>query len=684
MAATAEGPAPLAPAPLASEGPPPLWRQALADLRPFPRRFAMTWRVALLCAIVVAFCMMYEIPEAAISCYLVIYLTKPDAVVNIGTGVGFLFGLFGLMAFLVWIVNLTAGSTLHIMAAIVITSLMLLWLGAASQLGEQGGVAALIIAFLLTLIVKAPFGDAATYAMREAWAMAAAPMALMAAFNLVLGFSPVVLLRDKLRARLTAAAEEAEGRGGETLRTLLREGDAPFAQQATAARVLRLVPRAAAQVLARDVRAGYGLMLAVSALPADLPAPRRAALAAAIRAAEAALAAGEAPTLPDPGPPSRPLADPSLADPRPSGGVPSAPTGPVPRPGSPSADPDADPAERAAWAALGVLAGAPEPEVVPPPKIPFLAPDAFTNPAYSRFAIKTTAAAVICFLIYTGIDWQGIHTAMITCYVAALGTTGETVHKLALRIAGCLVGAALGFGAIFFVIPHIDGIGGLMALVFAGCLVGAWVSTGPERISYAGVQVALAFLLIVVQGFGPSLDFDTGRGRIFGILLGNLVVYVIFTQVWPAPAAADARRRLGDAAAGLAGMARLAPDRRAGAIDGAAAVETLAEEAETRLDLLPFEPRALRPGPEAEAALRAATAEVEALTRSIWLSDADLGAAADRLDRLAARLRAPAAPAPALRDAATPESPAPGSVPSGAPVPDPIAASLARLERAFA
>ena len=61
------------------------------------------------------------------------------------------------------------------------------------------------------------------------------------------------------------------------LRALLREGDAPFAQQATAARVLRLVPRAAAQVLARDVRAGYGLMLAVSALPADLPAPRRAA-----------------------------------------------------------------------------------------------------------------------------------------------------------------------------------------------------------------------------------------------------------------------------------------------------------------------------------------------------------------------------------------------------------------------
>jgi hypothetical protein len=395
---------------------PGLWRQAWEDLQPFPRRAAMTWRIALLCAIVVAFCMMHEIPEAAISCYLVIYLTKPDAIVNVGTGAGFFLGLFGVVALLVWIVNLVIGSTMHIMAAIVVTSFLLLYLGAASQLGENGGVGALVIAFLLTLIVKAPEADLATFALREAWAMAAAPMALMVVFNLLLGFSPVTLLRDKLRDRLSAAALALEHGDRARLRALLREGNAAFDQQALAARLLRLVPRAPARQLAADVRAGFALTLAVSALPAGLDPARRAALASAIRAAEAALAAGEAP--PPPTPPE-----------------------------------DADPAERAAWRALGILAGAPEGEVVPAPKIPFLAPDALTNPAYSRFAIKTTLAAVICFLTYTAIDWQGIHTAMITCYVAALGTTGETVHKLALRIMGCRVGAALGLGAILFVIP---------------------------------------------------------------------------------------------------------------------------------------------------------------------------------------------------------------------------------------
>jgi multidrug resistance protein MdtO len=615
----------------AVEAPPSRWRQALEDLQPFPGRAGLTWRIALLCALVAGAAMMFEIPEAAISCYLVIFLMKPDAVVNIGTGLGFLVLLPGLIAFLVWIVNLTSGSTMHIMAAIVITSGLLLYLGAATQLGEHGGVAALIIAFVLTLIVQAPFGDVATFALREVWAMAALPMILMIGFNLLLGFSPVGLLRDTLRARLAAAAEALDTGDSARLRELLRAGNTPFDAQALAARLLRIVPRAAARQIASDVRAGFALMLAVSALPADLDPTRRAALAVHLRAAHAALGAGDAPP-----PPREPPAD-------------------------------AGPAERAAWGALGVLAGATEPDVVPAPTTPFIAPDALTNPAYSRFALKTTAAAVICFLIYTAIDWQGIHTAMITCYVAALATTGETVHKLALRITGCLIGAAIGVAAIFWIIPRIDGIGALMVLVFLGCLVGAWVSTGPERIAYAGVQVALAFLLTVLQGFGPSVSLDTAQGRIVGILLGNLVVYLIFTRIWPAPVEGEVRRFLAHALSGLARMARLAPVSRPNAVSSAAAVEALAGKAEDALRLLPFEPRGLRPTPGREAALHGAVTEIEALNRSIWLSrDADLDPTAERLERLAERFRGPAGELelhPASGPSASPaRHPTPGTI----------------------
>ncbi|MGL6056101.1 MAG: FUSC family protein, partial [Vibrio metschnikovii] len=486
-----------------------LWSQSWEDLQPAPGRAGLAWRIALLCALVTGVGMMFQIPEAAISCYLVIFLMKPDAVVNIVTGFGFLILLPGLIAFLVWLINLTNGSTMHIMAAIIITSIFLVYLGAATQLGEQGSVAALIIAFLLTLIVKAPFGEAASFALREAWLMAAMPMILMIGFNFLLGFSPVQLLRDKLRSRLAVTIKALETGDSAALLQYLREGNSPFEPQALVVKALRLVNLSAAQQIATDIRAGFKLMLAVSALPASMDADRRIALVDAIRDIDDSLGQGKAPQC-------------SIAR-------------------AQDLDTEMGDAEKQAWDALRLLAGASEPEIVSTSKPAFVAPDAFSNPAYIRFAFKTTLAAMICFLIYTAIDWQGIHTAMITCYVAALGTTGETLHKLALRIVGCLIGASIGVASIFWVIPYIDDIASLMVLIFLGCLISAWISTGPERSSYAGVQVALAFLLTVLQGFGPNLSLETAQGRIFGILLGNFVVYLIFSRLWPVPLEGEVR-----------------------------------------------------------------------------------------------------------------------------------------------
>ena len=272
------------------------------------------------------------------------------------------------------------------------------------------------------------------------------------------------------------------------------------------------------------------------------------------------------------------------------------------------------------------------------PKTPFLAADALSNPTYRHFALKTTAAAVICYLAYTGLDWQGIHTAMITCYVAALGTTAETVHKLGLRILGCLVGAAMGIAAILFVIPQIETVAALMVLVFAGVFVGAWVSTGNERISYGGVQIALAFLLTVLQGSGPSLDFDAARDRIFGILLGNVVVYLIFTRVWPVSIESAIRARLKAALRHLVRLAELPPEQRAGAVADAAAALQAAGEIEDALELVPFEPPTIRPSLDRQARMRAAGLKIASLIPEVYLAREPLPGVGERLAAMAARI----------------------------------------------
>ncbi len=74
-----------------------------------------------------------------------------------------------------------------------------------------------------------------------------------------------------------------------------------------------------------------------------------------------------------------------------------------------------------------------------------------------------------------------------------------------------------------------------------------WVACGSERISYAGWQIGIAYYLALLQGYGPTLDMQTARDRVIGVILGNLVVLVVFTAFWPG------QRCAGRAAAGGGG-----------------------------------------------------------------------------------------------------------------------------------
>ncbi|MGA9823720.1 MAG: FUSC family protein [Methylocystis sp.] len=136
-------------------------------------------------------------------------------------------------------------------------------------------------------------------------------------------------------------------------------------------------------------------------------------------------------------------------------------------------------------------------------------------------------------MLYSLLDWPGIHTCLITCYIVSLGTAAETIEKLTLRILGCLIGAASGIAAIVYIIPYTTSIGDLMTVVFVGAFASAWFAVGSPRIAYAGFQMAFAFFLCVIQGSGPSFDMVTARDRVIGILIGNIVVYLVFTNIWP-------------------------------------------------------------------------------------------------------------------------------------------------------
>lgn len=154
-------------------------RQTLEDLKPFPGRFAMTWRVALLCALVAGVAMLYRIPESAIGCYLIIFLMRPNGAENAGQAIGIIVLVSVVVVLIAPLIQATADNPLLRVTAIAGFSFLFLFLGAASQLGESGSIIALVIAFILTLVDQVPAGEIVTRGLLYAWQMASVPMMMI-------------------------------------------------------------------------------------------------------------------------------------------------------------------------------------------------------------------------------------------------------------------------------------------------------------------------------------------------------------------------------------------------------------------------------------------------------------------------------------------------------------------------
>jgi multidrug resistance protein MdtO len=169
--------------------------------------------------------------------------------------------------------------------------------------------------------------------------------------------------------------------------------------------------------------------------------------------------------------------------------------------------------------------------------------DALSNPEHLRFGLKGCLAASLCYIIYNSIDWPGISTAITTCLLTALSTVGASRQKQVLRFAGAIGGGVVvGMGAQVFILPYLDSIAGFTLLFVVVTGIAAWFATSGPRLSYFGVQFAVAFYLIHLQEFTIQTSLAVARDRVAGILLGLFMMWLVFDQLWGAPAAVEMRR----------------------------------------------------------------------------------------------------------------------------------------------
>lgn len=172
------------------------------------------------------------------------------------------------------------------------------------------------------------------------------------------------------------------------------------------------------------------------------------------------------------------------------------------------------------------------------PSNPVFVGDAFSNPEHLRFVLSGTLAAMLCYILYVSLAWPGISTAVTTCVLTGLSNIGASRQKQFLRFGGALLGGfVFGLGAQIFILPNIDSVAGFAVLFASVSGVAAWVSTSSSRLSYAGLQIAVAFYLIHLSEFSIQLSLSVARDRAIGVLLGTSMMWLVFERFYPRTAA---------------------------------------------------------------------------------------------------------------------------------------------------
>ena len=160
-----------------------------------------------------------------------------------------------------------------------------------------------------------------------------------------------------------------------------------------------------------------------------------------------------------------------------------------------------------------------------------LVPDAFQNPEYLRFALAGCLAASACYVLYNALDWPGIFPSVLTCIVTALSTIGSSLQAQFLRVAGFVAGGVvLGISAQILILPSIDSVFGFALFFAAGTAIAAWFATSSPRLSFFGVQMALAFYFVNLQDFKIQTDLTIARDKAIGALVGILAMGFIFDR----------------------------------------------------------------------------------------------------------------------------------------------------------
>jgi multidrug resistance protein MdtO len=502
----------------------PLLEVLAAELAPREGRWAAVSRIATGSAITVAIAMVFQIPQPTYMAYIVFLISKDEKNATVTSALG---GLAAVTLAILLVLGLelidTAEPALRL-PLMAVATFAAMFTARTFALGPISFLAGFVIVLLQSLVDDVRSPEALTRATLWTWVVIFVPVTVTVILNLLFGQGTVAFMDRTVRKVL----KEWE--------TSLANGDYRKSLPEWRAQLLPLLEIAehstkkrtqTGRITAPVIRALLDTLVILEALPDDLTDDVREDLASRLRDARQAIESDAALGFHESAAPHSPVIGASNEQSPAVIAVRSTLSGLLSAIGRPVTRPD-------------------KAETEHPPRRLFVT-DAFSNPAHWQFALKTTIAVMISYAIYTLLDWPGMRTAIVTCFFVALSSLGETVHKFVLRLSGAVIGGLIAGLSIVFVLPHLTDIGQLCLLIGAVSVGAAWVATSSELLSYAGMQIAFAFFLGILQGYAPATDLTVLRDRVAGILLGNIVITIVFSSFWPQSARSGVRAAVAEA-----------------------------------------------------------------------------------------------------------------------------------------
>ncbi len=499
------------------------------ELAPTEGRAQAVLRMAAACSLTVAIAMVFRIPLPTYMAYIVFLASKDENSATVTTGVGALLAVTLAVVLSLGLSQIDTAEPALRLPAMALVTFVAMYSVRTLALGPITYLAGFVLVMIQSLVDGFPNTEAFTRLTLWLWVVVLVPVATTIVLNLLFGPASRVLVTRTMR-RLLAELEIGLSAGaskGDLARW--REIAVPLlAKLGGAASQSQAHPGISASTVERFLEA----LTVLEVLPVEENTPTELRLAKIVHACRDAL------------------------DDHP-GDVRSSSLQPADLTLHPDSDPPAIVALQHALVRLYESLHRVEPspgETAPVAHKQMLAPDAFSNPAHWHFALKTTLAVMVVYITYTLLDWPELRTSIVTCFFVALGSLAETVHKLTLRISGAIIGGVIAGVCIVWVLPHMTDIGQLCALIAVVSAGAGWIATSSECLSYAGMQIAFAFFLGVLQDYAPATDLTALRDRVVGILLGNVVMTCVFSVLWPESARTRLRTSLQEASRAIGAL----------------------------------------------------------------------------------------------------------------------------------